>query len=148
DVLITSVLLDEAITDEGQRLRETVSRAEAVQLWASLALALIAIAAASSVVWLRNRLQVRAREALESRERITRLMESKARLIRGFGHDVKNPLGAADAYAALLEMGVKGPLTEAQLEVVSPMRRSMQAALQTVNDLVELSRAETGRLDV
>jgi signal transduction histidine kinase len=38
-------------------------------------------------------------EAREGRDRLARVIESRSRLIRGFSHDVKNPLGAADGYA-------------------------------------------------
>lgn len=77
-----------------------------------------------------------------------RLHESKARLIRGFGHDVKNPLGAADGYAALLEDGIYGEMTEKQRDSVGRIRRSIGTALGLIRELVEFSRAEAGELNV
>jgi len=38
--------------------------------------------------------------------RLQSVLESRGRLMRGFSHDVKNPLGAADGYAALLQDGI------------------------------------------
>ncbi|HSH46788.1 MAG TPA: PAS domain S-box protein [Longimicrobiales bacterium] len=40
-------------------------------------------------------------EAQQQREALERITESRTHLMRGFSHDVKNPLGAAEGYAAL-----------------------------------------------
>ncbi|MGH7555958.1 MAG: GAF domain-containing protein, partial [Longimicrobiales bacterium] len=55
-------------------------------------------------------------ESEAKRRELERVMESRARLIRGFSHDVKNPLGGADGYAQMLENGLKGALTAPQQE--------------------------------
>lgn len=84
-------------------------------------------------------------EASAERERVT---ESRTRLMRGFSHDLKNPLGAADGFAALLEDGVLGELTDKQRESVHRIRRSIQASLRLIQELLELARAEAGEIDV
>jgi signal transduction histidine kinase len=75
-------------------------------------------------------------------------IQAKARLIRGVTHDVKNPLGAADGYAELLEMGLRGPLTPEQTQMVAGIRRSIHGGLSIINDLLELAGAEGGSLAV
>jgi signal transduction histidine kinase len=85
-------------------------------------------------------------EARAGRDELERLMKSRARLMRGFSHDVKNPLGAADGYADLLGAGVYGPLAVEQTESVKRIRRSIRSALDLIDDLNELSRAETGSI--
>lgn len=82
------------------------------------------------------------------RAEIERVMESRARLIRGFSHDVKNPLGAADGFLQLLYEGVMGRLTDAQVEGVERARRSLQSALGLIDDLLELARAEAGQIEL
>lgn len=82
------------------------------------------------------------------RQEVERLMDSRARLIRGFTHDLKNPLGAADGHLALLEQHLFGDLTAEQQESVKRVRASIGAALALIEDLVELARAETGQLDI
>ncbi|HET8655457.1 MAG TPA: PAS domain-containing sensor histidine kinase [Longimicrobiaceae bacterium] len=98
----------------------------------------------------RERLLEREREArAESerrREELERVTESRTRLMRGFSHDVKNPLGAADGYAALLEEGVLGELSEKQLESVRRIRRSIGSSLRLIHDLLEVARAEAGQV--
>jgi signal transduction histidine kinase len=85
-------------------------------------------------------------ETRERREELERLMKSRQRLMRGFSHDVKNPLGAADGYADLLSAGVYGELEEMQKESVKRIRRSIRHALDLIDDLLELARAERGTL--
>lgn len=73
---------------------------------------------------------------------------SHERLIRGFTHDVKNPLGAADGYLALLEDGVLGELSPLQSESVGRARRSIRTALNLVLQLLDIERAQTGTLEL
>jgi len=87
-------------------------------------------------------------ESREARNRLERVMDSRSRLMRGFSHDVKNPLGAADGYAALLADGIYGEITTEQRLKIDRVRQSIQRALSLIDDLHELARAETGNLAV
>jgi signal transduction histidine kinase len=85
-------------------------------------------------------------EALERRRVLERVIQSRSRLMRGFSHDVKNPIGAADGFAELLSLGVYGTLTAEQQSSIDRMRRSIRSALALIDDLHELAHAETGNL--
>lgn len=87
-------------------------------------------------------------EAERRREDLERVSESRTRLMRGFSHDVKNPLGAADGHAELLEEGMLGELSGKQKDSVHRIRRSIRSALRLIDDLLELARAEAGQIDV
>ncbi|HEX6575224.1 MAG TPA: ATP-binding protein [Gemmatimonadaceae bacterium] len=87
-------------------------------------------------------------ETRERGEELERLMKSRQRLMRGFSHDVKNPLGAADGYADLLSAGIYGDLKDEQKESIQRIRRSIRRALDLIDDLHELARAETGTLSI
>jgi len=87
-------------------------------------------------------------EAERRRAELLRLTESRSRLMRGFGHDVKNPLGAADGYLQLLEEGVAGELDEKVREGVSRARRSIRTALELIEDLLALARWEASSVEV
>ena len=94
--------------------------------------------------WFGTATDISERKRLEAeRERV---IESRARLMRGFGHDVKNPLGAADGYLHL--MTVSDTLTPKQQEWVLKVRRSIRAALNLIEDLLELARAEAGEIAI
>jgi signal transduction histidine kinase len=87
-------------------------------------------------------------EANEGRRKLERAMTSRSRLMRGFSHDVKNPIGAADGFAELLSHGIYGDLTAEQQASVERLRRSLRRALSLIDDLHELARAETGAIAV
>ncbi|HEX6694178.1 MAG TPA: HAMP domain-containing sensor histidine kinase [Longimicrobiales bacterium] len=82
----------------------------------------------------------------EGRQKLESVMEGRSRLMRGFSHDVKNPLGAADGFAALLLAGVYGPMTPVQTENIGRVRRSIGVALALIDDLHDFVRAEAGRM--
>jgi PAS domain S-box-containing protein len=79
---------------------------------------------------------------------VTEAMEARSRLIRGITHDVKNPLGAADGYAQLLELELRGTLLPEQAKLVAGVRRGIHGALGMITDLLNLSQAKSGGLPV
>jgi len=87
-------------------------------------------------------------EARAGEAGLQRVIDSRGRLIRGFSHDLKNPLGAADGYAALLQDGIYGTVSEEQFGSIARVREAIHRALSLIEDLHELARAETGRLDL
>lgn len=88
-------------------------------------------------------------EELKRREEeLGRVHGSRERLVRGFSHDVKNPLGAADGHLQLLEDGIIGRLDARQEETIRRVRRSIGSALELIETLVDLARAESGRLEL
>ncbi|HEX2219630.1 MAG TPA: HAMP domain-containing sensor histidine kinase [Gemmatimonadales bacterium] len=91
----------------------------------------------------------RARQLADQRRaELETVSESKARLTRGFSHDVKNPLGAVDGYLALLEQGIPDPPTDSQRTFIEKARGSVAAALNLIEDLLEIERASTGNIRV
>jgi PAS domain S-box-containing protein len=87
-------------------------------------------------------------ESERRREELERVTESRARLMRGFSHDVRNPLGAADGFLQLMEQGIMDSLTEKQRESVRKVRRSIGNALALIEDLLEIARAEAGQIEI
>src|SRR5690606_6973275 len=71
----------------------------------------------------------------QRREALVRVTESRARLVRGFSHDVKNPLGAADGYLQLLMSDVFGETTPTQKEALGNARRSLRDAMRLIDNL-------------
>lgn len=87
-------------------------------------------------------------DAERSRDELVRLIESRSRLMRGFSHDVKNPLGTADGLLQLLGDGIVNHLTEEQRDHVARARRALRDALKLIQDLLDLARAEAGEITV
>lgn len=131
------------------------ARWAAVQRTRAIVLGAVAVCAALLVGWfarrqgrLRREVQRALTQAERRREELERVTESRARLMRGFTHDVKNPLGAANGYLQLLTDGIMGPLSAEQTRSLRRASGSIEAALGLVEDLLELARAESGNLEV
>ena len=145
-LLVAAAELDDALGRAAQDRRRTINDAEQMQRHFTVVLGLVALAAVAGVAWLAQTIRLFARQAEDQRAQLERATESRARLMRGVSHDLKNPLGAIDGHASLLEDGIKGPLNPAQQESVTRIRRSVRALLGLITDLLELSKAETGHL--
>jgi len=148
DLLVAAARLDEAIDSETRRAQAHIVGSEKILRWASASLALLGLGAAGAVAWLARRLRIHAVDAEQRRVELERVVEGRARLMRGVSHDLKNPMHAIEGHAQLLEDGILGPLTSAQQDSIARIRRAVRSMLALVNDLLELSRAEAGQLKV
>jgi signal transduction histidine kinase len=147
-LLVAAAELDKALGRAALERRNKITDAERMQRRFTVVVGLVVLVAVGGVAWLAQRVRLYAREAEEQRVQLERAMDSRARLMRGVSHDLKNPLGAIDGHASLLEDGIKGPLNPGQQESVARIRRSVRALLGLIDDLLELSRAEAGHLSV
>ena len=135
--------------------REQANNVLRLQRWLSLGLGIFAFAAIMVVAWFEQRERklngalVRT-IALSERRRtdLEFITQSRNRLMRGFSHDVKNPIGAADGYMQLLEDEILGPVTAKQRTGVERARRSLQAALHLINDLLEIAKTDEGHISI
>ena len=148
NVLIAAARLDEALDDAVQVRRSRIREAGRLQRGVSIGLSGLALLALAAVGWLARRLRSAAAEAEAGRGLVEQLMESKARLMRGVSHDLKNPVNAIEGYATLLSEGVGGDLAPMQQQHVERIRRAARSVLGLVEDLLELSRADVGRLHI
>src|SRR5690606_19914749 len=158
--------LNAAMLRQVQRLRGELSSATDELLddnasWAArqrqvaVLLGVVAAAAALVLGWFglqQHRLRHTAQHALalaeRRREEVERVTESRARLMRGFTHDMKNPLGAASGYLQLLADGIMGNMTAQQARSVTRASGSIASAIHLVDELLELARAESGNLEI
>ena len=114
---------------------------------ALLALASIARLSARHRALSKREREARA-EAERRREALERLSASRERLLHGFSHDVKNPLGAADGYLFMLEHTSAPSLTPQQRTRIAKSRGSLRTALLLIEDLIEVARTETGEIQL
>jgi signal transduction histidine kinase len=86
------------------------------------------------------RLAERAREAAE------RANQAKSQFLGIMSHELRTPINAILGYAQLLDMGVRGSLSDDQRALLGRIEASGQHLLEMVTRLLDMSRAEAGEL--
>lgn len=146
--LDASLSLEEAIHGHISLHRAEIASWERLASRISFALVLLALLAAAGVGLLGYWMSTLNDDLKQRQLALQRVTESRARLLRGFSHDLKNPLGAADAHAALLESGIPGGLNDAQMKSVQRIRATLRSGFHLINELVQLGRVEAGQLEI
>jgi signal transduction histidine kinase len=71
---------------------------------------------------------------------------AKTDFLATMSHELRTPLNAIAGYAELLELGMRGPISEQQREAIARIRMSQQHLLGIVNDILTFAKTETGRI--
>jgi PAS domain S-box-containing protein len=79
-------------------------------------------------------------------ERADEANRAKAEFLASMSHELRTPLNAIGGYAQLIEMGIHGPVTDAQLESLRRLKRSQQHLLSLINDVLNFAKLEAGRV--
>ncbi len=85
------------------------------------------------------------RAALAAAEEASQL---KSLFLATVSHETRTPLNAIMAYTDIMTMELGGPLTPAHHEQLGKIRTSTQHLLGIIEDVLDLSRAEAGRMIV
>jgi signal transduction histidine kinase len=116
----------------------------AYALYGALALAALYGARHSEVSRLRlkNRLEIERVEAEQLRE----LDRARSRLFANVSHEFRTPLTLTMGPLDDIRAGLHGPLTPEAAEQVDLARRNAGRVLDLINEILELARAESGRV--
>jgi signal transduction histidine kinase len=74
--------------------------------------------------------------------------QAKSDLVATMSHELRTPLNAVLGYAELLDLGIGGALGEQQHQQVNRIRASGRHLLGLVDQLLDLAKADAGRLSV
>ena len=73
--------------------------------------------------------------------------KAKSDFLTGMSHDLRTPLNAIAGYIQLLELGIHGPVTDAQRTDFSRIERSARHLLSLINDILNFVKLEAGQLE-
>ena len=137
------------VEDEGWRVRKDGSR-----IWANVVITALRDRSGKLVGFAKVTRDLTERRESEQKalHDATRLAEveaanrAKAEFLAAMSHELRTPLNAIGGYAELLKMGVRGAVNDAQMEDIDRIIRSQRHLLGIINDLLNFSRIEAGKI--
>jgi signal transduction histidine kinase len=72
---------------------------------------------------------------------------AKSEFIANMSHELRTPLNAIAGYVELLEMGLRGPVTEAQRDDLRRIHQNQRLLLGFINDVLNFAKLESGHVE-
>jgi signal transduction histidine kinase len=82
--------------------------------------------------------------------RTAQLIESstqRSQFVASMTHELRTPIHGVQGLSDVIAAGVYGPVTDKQREACASIKRSAQSLLQLVDDVLQLTRAEAGKIE-
>lgn len=73
---------------------------------------------------------------------------AKMSFLTTMSHELRTPLNAIAGYAQIMELGVHGPVSDAQRSDLARIQRSQRHLLALINDVLNFAKIEAGRLQI
>ncbi len=90
----------------------------------------------------------REEELQEARLKAEAASRSKSEFLASMSHELRSPLHTITGFSELLEEEIEGPLNEKQKRFVQHIYRDSQHLLALINDILDLSKIEAGRIEL
>lgn len=84
-------------------------------------------------------------ELIKARKDAEQANKVKSEFLANMSHEIRTPMNAIIGFSDLLRANVKDPKTLSQVETI---RRSGKNLLNIINDILDLSKIEAGKLDI
>jgi signal transduction histidine kinase len=93
-------------------------------------------------------LQQRETDLADARDQAVEASRLKSQFLANMSHELRTPLNSIIGFSELLADGIPGPLNEGQSRCVADVHDSGKQLLGLINDLLDLSKIEAGRMDL
>ena len=81
-----------------------------------------------------------------AREQAEDASRAKGDFLAVMSHELRTPLNAIGGYAELMELGLRGPITDAQRSDLARIQQSQKHLLGLINQVLNYTRVETGNV--
>jgi signal transduction histidine kinase len=106
----------------------------------------VPVAGTEEVVRLASSFNRMAKQIGDDRKLLETANRAKSDFLASMSHELRTPLNAIGGYAELMEMGVRGPITEEQRRDLARIRTSQSHLLGLIGSLLDMSRVESGQV--
>jgi PAS domain S-box-containing protein len=72
---------------------------------------------------------------------------AKSEFLASMSHELRTPLNAIGGYLDLVDLGIHGPVTDAQRAALSRIKVNQEHLLGLINDVLQFAKLEAGRLE-
>jgi PAS domain S-box-containing protein len=72
---------------------------------------------------------------------------AKSEFLAAMSHELRTPLNAIGGYLELVDMGIHGPVTDAQRAALGRVKANQQYLLGLINDILNFAKLEAGRIE-
>ena len=86
-------------------------------------------------------------EAESARAEAEAANKAKSEFIANMSHELRTPLNAIAGYVELMEMEVRGPLTDAQRDDLRRIGQNQRVLLALINDVLNFAKLEAGHVE-
>ncbi len=87
-------------------------------------------------------------ELSERQRELERAMGARSRFYANMSHELRTPINAILGYSSLLLDNIYGELNETQLRGIERTHRAAKHLLELVNDILDLSKIEAGKIEL
>lgn len=102
----------------------------------------------AQLVIAKKKVEAYSQSVLRANEDLERASRFKDQFLSTMSHELRTPLNAVLGFSELLADARYGPLTERQARYVNHIHSSGQHLLRLINDILDLSKIEAGRLQL
>ncbi|MFH1655879.1 MAG: GAF domain-containing sensor histidine kinase [Candidatus Omnitrophota bacterium] len=97
---------------------------------------------------LEKKIKQRTKELADALEEVKKISKIKSDFVSAVSHELRTPLTSIKGYASILMTGKMGDIPNAVKERLEKINKHSDSLVELINDLLDISRIESGRVDM
>ena len=90
----------------------------------------------------------RTRELQQAKDEALEATRTKSEFLANMSHELRTPLNSIIGFSGIVKDGIAGPVNEEQAKQLTMVYNSARHLLDLINDILDLSKVEAGKMEV